>query len=57
MTQNGSTAILMIQKFVHEQMHNSSKWVYGKVANIFGECEEGKGGTKRQMCEGGLIVR
>ena len=46
MTQNGSTAILMIQKFVHEQMDNSSKWVYGEVANIFGEYEEGKGGTK-----------
>ena len=46
MTQNSGAAILVIQKFVHEKMHNCSKWVYGKVSDIFCECEESEGGAE-----------
>lgn len=54
MAQNGSSAILVIQELVHEQMDSRSEGINGEVSDVLGEYEEREGRTERQVHESRL---
>lgn len=54
MAQDCRAAVLLIEKFVHEDMDRGAERIQGKIADIFRECEQGERGAERQVCECGL---
>ena len=51
MTEDRRTAVLLIQKLVHEHVHCCAEGVQGEISDIFGESEQRKGRAERQMRE------
>ncbi len=54
MAQNCGTAVFVVQKFIHEEVHNCTERIDGEVTNVFSESKECEGGAKTEMGEGRL---
>ena len=56
MTQDGRTAVLLVQKLVHEHMYRRTERVQGEIPDIFGEGEQRERRAEREVREGGLLA-
>jgi hypothetical protein len=56
MAQYRRSAILRVEKLVHEDMYGRTKRVNRKIANIFSKSEQRKGRAEGHVGKGGLHV-
>lgn len=54
MTQDSSSAVLVVEKFSQKDMDCCPKRIQGKVTHVFRKSKCGKGDAKRKVREGGL---
>ena len=54
MAQDGSTAVFVIQKIVHEQMHRGIERIDRKISDVFRKREQRKSNAEREMGESRL---
>lgn len=53
-TEDGSSAVLLVEELVHEKMHSSTERINGEISDIFCKDKECKGCTEGQVSECGL---
>jgi hypothetical protein len=49
MTQNGRARVLLVEKFVEEQVYRRTEWVEGEIPYVLGKVEDGKRQREGQM--------